>query len=197
MDLLHPAWATRWRSQRPRAERRRAAAANESRWQRYADPWRFYELALRPVPALLCAAAALSAIGLWAAWGPAVADASARDAERLLALHLPLAWLALALAGAMLAAVLAGRLTRAVLPSLLIEALAPTGASAAVLAVATGAMWQQASGGTQAPWDMPVPAGVWPWTGAALAQALALVLLRVRLVTVERARRGLDLGDEP
>ncbi|MEK8031262.1 hypothetical protein AACH06_10580 [Ideonella sp. DXS29W] len=176
MDLLHPG----------------GTEAALRRWARFADPWRFYELAWRPVPVLLVMALVLAATGLRAMGGPAQAEG--HDAERLLALHLPLAWLALALALAMLGAAVAGRLSRAALPLLLLEALAPTGALAALLALATGALWQQASGGAQPPWDVPVPAAAWPWAGAFAAQALAAVLLRVRLVIVELARRDLALG---
>lgn len=185
MDLLHPGGASRWRGPGPGAP---------GRWRRLVDPWRFYELARRPVPALLMAAALLWVTGLSLAWAASAADPASLDAERVLALHLPLAWLSLAWACALFAAAVAGRLTTAPLPSLLIEAMAPTAALAALLAVATGALWQHSSGGATPPWRMPVPAAAWPWAAAAAAQSAAAVLVRVRLVIVERARRGLEPG---
>lgn len=177
MDLLHPGWVSRWGGR----------GHHDTRWARYAEPWRFYELAGRPVRALLASAVLLLAAGVWG-----VADPGMADADRLLALHLSLAWLALAWAAALAVAAAVGRLTRGPLPSLLIEAMAPTAALATLLAVATSAMWQQSSGGLLPPWEPPVPAAAWPWVGAALAQSVAAVLLRVRLVIVERARRGLE-----
>lgn len=185
MDLLHPGWATRWRTHPPRTDRR---------WRRYAEPWRFYELARRPVPALLGSALLLLAVAVWAMWSPGPADAASGGAGHLLALHLALAWLSVALAGGLLATAVAGRLGAGPLPSLLIEAMAPSAALMALLAVLTGALWQQAGGGLLPPWEMPVPAAAWPLAGAALAQCLAAVLLRVRLVIVERARQGLQEG---
>lgn len=182
MDLMHPAGGGRWHASPTRLRRH---------WQRLASPWAFYNLARRAMPALAAAAAVLALAALRAAWGNSAAHG---EADHVLAVHLPATWLAVALFVAAMALTLGGRGAPAGLPQLLARALAPSAAVMATLAVVTGALWQQASGGGLPPWAVPLPAGTVPLAGALSAVVMVTVLQRARLLIVEQARRSLRNG---
>lgn len=182
MDLIHPAGGRRWRAG-PSWLRRQL--------QRCTAPWSFYSQARRVMPVLAAMAGVLALAALRAGWASGMAHS---EADRVLAVHLPATWLAVTLLVAAATLTWAGRGTPAGLPLLLAQALAPSAAVMAGLAVVTGALWQQATGGGLPPWAVPMPDGAVPLAGALAAVVAVTVLQRARLLIVEQARRSLRNG---
>jgi heme exporter protein C len=134
-------------------------------WRRLASPPLFEAWVARwwwPL-ALLALPCALPA--LWLAFFVAPADARQGESVRLLAVHVPAAWMSIWLYAVMafwsaMALVWRGRVASA-----LAQAMAPTGAMFCALALASGALWGRPTWGT---W--------WAWDARLVSQLLLLLL---------------------
>jgi heme exporter protein C len=141
---------------------------------RYAALSRFWPLSGALLPWLWAAAAGFALSGLAVALLHAPADARQGDADRIVCLHLPAAWMAMLIYLAMAAWAAIGWVGNVRLASMLARALAPTGSACAALALVTASLWGKATWGT---W--------WVWDARLTAQLILLLLYAGYLALVE------------
>ena len=119
----------------------------------FAAPSRFYKLSGALIPWLWALAVALAGAGLWIGFFVAPTDAVQRDANRIIFIHVPAAWMSMLLYLVMAFWAAIGWAFRARLASMMARAIAPTGAMFTVLALWSGALWGKPTWGTWWVWD--------------------------------------------
>ncbi|MDZ5460952.1 heme ABC transporter permease CcmC [Azohydromonas lata] len=144
-------------------------------WRRLASPPLFEAAAARWCKALALLALACALPGLALVFFVAPGDARQGESVRLLALHVPAAWMSMWLYAVMagwgaVALVWRGRVATA-----MAQALAPTGALFCALALASGALWGRPTWGTWWAWD------------ARMASQLLLLLLYLGVMGLRAA----------
>lgn len=129
------------------------ARAAHARWQRAADPARFYAVSGRLLPWCWGAALLLGVAGLVVGLVLAPSDFHQGDASRIVFVHVPAAWMSLLLYVAMAVLAALGQVAETRMASMLAAALAPTGTLMACMALWTGSLWGKPSWGTWWVWD--------------------------------------------
>lgn len=120
---------------------------------RFTSPKFFYETAGKLIPWFAVFAAILFCYGLVGGLVIAPADAQQGDAFRIIYVHVPSAFLSLLVYVVMAIAAALGLIWRIKLADVIVAASAPLGASFALLALITGAIWGKPMWGTWWVWD--------------------------------------------
>ncbi len=121
--------------------------------QRFANPRRFLKLAALVLPWSTAAAVVLIGAGLYLGLFAAPPDYRQGESVRIIFVHVPSAWMALFVYSLMAAASAVALIWKHPLADLVAKAAAPIGASFALLALVTGALWGQPMWGTWWVWD--------------------------------------------
>ena len=124
-----------------------------SRLHQFANPMRFARLSQAIMPWAIGLTIVLMGGGLY--WSLAVApvDYQQGDTVRIMFVHVPAAWMAMFTYVFMAGASAAGLIWRHPLADIAAKSAAPVGAGFTLLALVTGALWEQPMWGTWWVWD--------------------------------------------
>jgi heme exporter protein C len=121
--------------------------------QAYANPQRFVRLARALTPWTFGVAIALAVMGLYLGLVVAPPDYQQGDAQRIMYVHVPAAWMAMAVYASMAIASAVAFIWKHPLADVAAKASAPIGAVFTALALITGMLWGQPMWGTWWVWD--------------------------------------------
>jgi heme exporter protein C len=121
--------------------------------QAYANPQRFVRLARTLTPWVFAVAIALSVIGLYLGLVVAPPDYQQGDAQRIMYVHVPAAWMSMFVYGSMAIASAVAFIWKHPLADVAAKASAPIGCVFTGLALLTGMLWGQPMWGTWWVWD--------------------------------------------
>ena len=121
--------------------------------QAYANPQRFVRLARTLTPWAFALAAVLAVTGLYLGLIVAPPDYQQGDAQRIMYVHVPAAWMSMFVYGSMAAASAVAFIWKHPLADVAAKASAPIGCVFTGLALITGMLWGQPMWGTWWVWD--------------------------------------------
>lgn len=119
----------------------------------YANPQRFVRLARTLTPWMFAVAIALTVIGLYLGLVVAPPDYQQGDAQRIMYVHVPAAWMSMFVYGSMAIASAVAFIWKHPLADVAAKASAPIGCVFTGLALLTGMLWGQPMWGTWWVWD--------------------------------------------
>ena len=119
----------------------------------YANPQRFLRFVHYVLLPVLLIGAALSAVGLYAAFALAPADYQQGETVRIMYIHVPAAWLSMACYGLMALSSIGTLVWRHPLADVSARAMAPIGAAFTIICLVTGSLWGRPMWDTWWVWD--------------------------------------------
>lgn len=122
-------------------------------WLQLSSPKTFYPFAGKLIPVFWAITIILSVIGLYYAFVLAPGDYQMGDSYRIMAIHVPAAWMSMWIYIVMCIYAIIGMVWRTRLSDMMAGALAPTGAIFTFLALWTGALWGKPTWGAYWVWD--------------------------------------------
>ena len=122
-------------------------------WLKLSSPKTFYPFAGKAIPVFIIVTLVLTFISLYYAFVLAPPDYQMGDSYRIMAVHVPAAWMSMWIYIVMCVYAIIGMVWRTRLSDMMAGALAPTGAMFTFLALWTGALWGKPTWGTYWVWD--------------------------------------------
>ena len=122
-------------------------------WLQLSSPKTFYPVAGKWIPFFWAVTIVLTIIGMYYAFVLAPSDYQMGDSYRIMAVHVPAAWMSMWIYIVMCIYAIIGMVWRTRLSDMMAGALAPTGAMFTILALWTGALWGKPTWGAFWVWD--------------------------------------------